>query len=172
MIVRDIMTRAVVSVGPEATLSEAAELMLRHRVDALPVLGADGQLVGILGIKDLLAVPVRAVHPNARGRYITRYFDLAAKAASWRSVRVADMMMKQVVTVAEATPVEEVVALFVNRGLHPLPVVRDGRLVGLVGRADVLRALLQLGKAGPPDWQGRFTPQERPPQPRDHDGVS
>ncbi len=146
MMVRDIMTRAVVSVGPEATLSEAGELMLRHRVDALPVVGTDGRLVGILGIKDLLAAPVRAVHPSARSRYITHYFNLAAKAASLRSLRVADMMMRPVVTVAEATPVEEVAALFVNRGLHPLPVVRDGRLVGLVGRADVLRVLLQPEK--------------------------
>jgi CBS domain-containing protein len=150
MIVGDIMTQRVVSVGPEATLSEAGELMLRYRVDALPVVGTDGRLIGILGVKDLLAAPLRAVHPSARGRYITRYFDLAAKAASLRGLRVADMMMRQVVTVTEATPLEEVVALFVNRGLHPLPVVRDGRLVGLVGRADVLRALLQLGEESPP----------------------
>lgn len=70
--------------------------------------------------------------------------DLAAKREIINGLTVADMMVRPVLSVSADTPVEEVVALFVNRGLHPLPVVADGgRLVGIVGRADLLRLFLE-----------------------------
>ncbi len=73
---------------------------------------------------------------------------LVGEIMSPNVIRLADMMARPVLSVPADTPVEEVIALFVNRGLHPIPVVTDGRLVGVVGRADILRVLLdsQPGK--------------------------
>lgn len=143
ILVRDIMSRQVVAVAPAEPLRRAGELMLRHGLDALPVVDDGGRVVGMIGVKDLLAVPQRVVHPKARDRYISKYMDLGVKRQAIDRLRVGDMMIRQVLFVSEDTAVEEVVALFVNRGLHPLPVVVDGRLVGIVGRADVLRFLLE-----------------------------
>lgn len=142
MLVREIMTPNVVTVGPDEPLRRAGELMLRHGLDALPVVDGAGKVVGMVGLKDLLAAPARVVHTGARDRYISRYTDLAAKRDVIGRLKVADMMARPVLSVSADTPVEEVIALFVNRGLHPLPVVTDGRLVGIVGRADILRVLL------------------------------
>ncbi len=137
------MVREVVAVGPAEPLRRAGQLMLSHRLDALPVVDEAGRVVGMVGIKDLLAAPNRVVHTGARHRYISKYMDLAAKREAINRLTVADMMVRPVLSVSADTPVEEVVALFVNRGLHPLPVVADGRLVGIVGRADLLRVLLE-----------------------------
>jgi len=136
----DLMQRTIFSVGLEANLEEAARSMLVHRVNALPVLDEQGAVVGVVGIKDVLRAPA----PSARDASLTRYQRLDDRARVLRSTRVQSVMARPPITVPPDAPAEDVAATMVNRGVHPLVVVHDGRPVGVIGRADVVRVLLEL----------------------------
>lgn len=142
MIVADVMTHTVVSVMPGHSVSHAAQIMLDHRVSGVPVVDDGGHLVGILTEGDLLrrveyglagSMPhwIGAISPEGAARDFV-------KSHSWR---VGDVMSKPVVTVQDTTPLVEVAVLFGTRGIKRAPVVRDGRLVGLISRSDMLRVI-------------------------------
>ncbi len=114
--------------------------MLEYGINSLPVLDGDGRLVGMVRIRDVLRVPAPS-HSDTR---IVKWTPLHEKAAQLALTTVDQVMARQVISVSEATTAMEVAALMANRGVHPIPVVRDGRLLGVVGRADVVRALLAL----------------------------
>ena len=143
MLARDIMSTTVITVDARASLARAARLMLDHMINALPVLDEQGRLAGMIGIKDVLRVPV----PSQSDSPITKWARLEEKAALLNETLVHDVMNRRVVSVDEAATVIEVGALMANRGVHPIPVMRDGRLLGVVGRADVARALLALAES-------------------------
>ncbi|RST86096.1 CBS domain-containing protein [Aquibium carbonis] len=139
----DIMTAGAATIGAEASVADAAQMMVRHRISGLPVVDADGQLIGVVTERDLLR---RAELGTERQR--PRWFDLWVMPgdaaddyvhAHGRSVR--DVMSRQVVSVAAETPLEEVVSIMEKRGFKRLPVLRDGRIVGIVSRANFLVAL-------------------------------
>ena len=143
MLAKDIMTTSVVTVGAFESLATAARLMLNHRINALPVLDEHGRLVGMIGIRDVLRVPV----PSYSDSPIIKWARLEEKAALLNETSVRAVMNRRVVTVDETATVIEVAALMANRGVHPIPVMRDGQLLGVVGRADVARALLALAQS-------------------------
>lgn len=140
MFVRDIMTRDVVSVRPMATLHEAAVLMLERRSDGLPVVDQDGHVLGVVGIKDIL----RAPWASAAARRVSHEDNLERKAAALKQTSVDAVMAYPALVIGEDRPAIEAVRIMVNLGRHPVPVVRDGRLVGVVSRADVMRAILAV----------------------------
>ncbi len=112
-VARDVMTREVVTVAPSASIQEAADLLAFHRVSGLPVV-EDGRLVGLVSEADLLGK---------------------------RGATVAEIMTRQVVSVSETTPLAEVAALLLQHGIKRVPVLHEGRLVGLVSRGDLVRML-------------------------------
>lgn len=136
----EIMIRDVVTVAPGDSLRTAAELMLRHGINGLPVVAADGRVVGMVGIRDVLRVPT----PSRSETPIFKWARLEDKARELARTRVEQVLARRVVSVDEQATIIEVAALMANRGVHPIPVLRDGCLAGLVARADVVRALLQL----------------------------
>jgi len=137
---RDIMNPDVIAIEPDATLRQAAELMLNYGINGLPVVDADGRLVGIVGIKDVLRAPWPSL---ARGQ-ISHVEPLEQKAQVLDRVHVSRVMARNVRITTEDRPVMEVAAMMSNLGLHPIPVIRDGHLVGIVSRADVVEALLAV----------------------------
>jgi CBS domain-containing protein len=152
MLAQDVMTRAVLTVGPDATLVEAANRMLDAHVSGLPVVDAGGRLVGILSEGDLLR---RAETGTARrhsgwaelflgpGRLAGEYVHAHART-------VHDLMTETPLTVTEDTKLSDVVDLMERRRIKRVPVVRGHALVGVVSRADVVRALLTKLSAVPP----------------------
>lgn len=112
---RDVMTTTVVTARPDMPLRELAGLLSYHRVSGMPVCSETGELVGIVTEHDVLA------HPQA---------DL-----------VGEVMTRAVISVAETTPLEEVARLLTQRGIKRVPVLRAGQLVGIISRADLVRAL-------------------------------
>ncbi|MDQ7842308.1 MAG: CBS domain-containing protein [Armatimonadota bacterium] len=139
---RDVMTRQVITVRPETPVKEVAGLMLTHRVSGLPVVTLTGELVGIVTEADLLYKETPPESEGGRPRRGLLPLGRAAEAVrKAEGVRAQDVMTAPVVTVGEATPLREVAALMVRRRINRVPVIRDGRLVGIVSRADVLRAL-------------------------------
>ena len=141
--VRDVMSREVQFVRPETPLAEAVDLLISKVYRALPVVDGNKQVVGILTDGDLLA---RLDLPNVGLQQALTEAELGSQFAALRGVgrTVGEMMNPNVVTVAEAAPVAEAVRLMTEREIKRLPVVdRENRLVGVVSRVDVLRALAQ-----------------------------
>ena len=139
----DLMTRDIVTVGPETPLADAIRLMLEHRVSGLPVVDGTGQLVGLLTEGDLLhraETGTDAVRLGwlqallARGRMAEHY-------AHTHGRKVQDAMTRDVLTVGEASPLDDVVRIMETRHVRRVPVVEGGRLVGIVSRSDLVRAL-------------------------------
>lgn len=139
----DVMTRDVISVSPEAELGDAIELMLAHRVSGLPVVTPDGTLYGMLTEGDLLRRKELGTQPRSR-RWIAFLLDparLATDYARARGRKVRDVMTQLVVTVDQDDPLEDVIEKMQTYHVKRLPVLGDGRIAGIISRADVVRAL-------------------------------
>jgi len=145
MKVAEIMTQPVITVMPETTIAEAARLMLQHRVSGLPVLDAAGQVVGVVSEGDLLR---RAETGTERRR--SRWLEfliapgrLATEYAHVHGRKVGEVMTESVVSAAPDDPLAEVIGKMERRQIKRVPVIDSGRLVGIVSRADLVRALLR-----------------------------
>ena len=139
---RDIMTPDVITAAPDTKLSELVRTMLDRRISALPVV-ADGAVVGMVSEGDLLRRPELGTAPGRpRWLLLLGFPDHAAAAYARTHGRTAgEVMSHPVITVTEDTPVEAVATLMERHRIKRLPVLRQGHLVGLVTRADLLRAL-------------------------------
>jgi CBS domain-containing protein len=150
MLVKDFMTRRVVTVMPDNSTLDAARLMLQHKISGLPVVDAEGCLIGIVSEHDLLRRgknEIQAERPHWLQLMIART-SLGVNAANFHVRKVSDVMTSDPVTVVETTPLEEAGHLIEEHGFKRLPVVRDSRLVGIIARADFVRALAHaIGKA-------------------------
>lgn len=142
MKVRDVMTREVISVSPETPLRDVAALLAEHRISGVPVI-ADGTCVGIVSEADLLPKLVPASGRRAPLEWLfgerTDPQDLRRRAAS----TAAQAMSATPVTIEEQVPLRNAAHLMVERRVNRLPVVGDGRVVGIISRADLVRAYLR-----------------------------
>ncbi|WP_069803380.1 CBS domain-containing protein [Thermogemmatispora onikobensis] len=117
MIARDIMTRTVYTIRPEASAQEAAQLLDQKRISGAPVVDGDGRLIGMVTEADIIS------KVNREG------------------LRVSDIMSHELIVVSAETPLEEIAALLSERKIKRVPVVENGRLVGIVSRADIVHAV-------------------------------
>lgn len=141
----DVMTRRVVTVRPETPLVDAVKRMLDHSISGLVVVDGQGRVAGILSEGDLLR---RAETGTERRRPRWLEFVIGSRRLADEFVRthgrsVGELMTRSVINVAEETPLEEIVKLFEERGIKRVPVLRGEKLVGILSRADLLRALLR-----------------------------
>ena len=146
-----IMTRPVFTVLPEATILEAANLMLARHISGLPVVDAAGKLVGIVSEGDFIR---RSEIGTQRKRSRLLNFILGPGQAATDFVhehgcKIAEIMTPDPVTISEDTPLEAIVALMEKNKLKRLPVTRGGRVVGIVSRANLLQAVAHLARQIP-----------------------
>lgn len=138
----DILTQEVVTVSPDTTIAEVVQLMLTFRISGLPVV-KDGSVVGIVSEGDLLRRPETGT--ERRPRHWLQLFDSseteAAHYVRTHGLTAGEVMTTDVVCIAETTPIAEIATLLESRRIKRVPVVRDGKLVGIVSRADLLRGL-------------------------------
>jgi CBS domain-containing protein len=143
MRVGNFMSKRVVTVRPDSPVSEAARLMLESDISGLPVIGADGDLVGIITEHDLLRR--QANGPGSQPPHWLQLMiegtKISDESARFHEARVEQVMTRDPLTVTEDTPIAEACRLIEERSIKRLPVVRDGRLVGVISRADLIRAL-------------------------------
>jgi CBS domain-containing protein len=139
----DVMTHDVVTVGPDTDVSEAAKLLVEHDVSALPVLDRDRRVVGILSEADLMRRQeidtekkrpwwLEAVLPAA---------TLADEFARSHGKKVAEVMSRSVISASEDTPLAEIATLLERNRIKRVPIMRDGELVGIVSRGNLIQAL-------------------------------
>jgi CBS-domain-containing membrane protein len=138
MLARDVMSGAAVTIPVNMTLRRAAAMLLEHGFNALPVINERQEVVGAVGIRDLLTAPYRA----AEGAMISGEIDPAEKLDVWERLRVRDVMATAVISVEEETPLMQVAALMANTGAHPLLVLRDKHVIGTISRREVVKAIL------------------------------
>ncbi len=139
----DVMTRSVVTVQPNTAILDAIRLMLSQRISGLPVVDAAGVLVGMVTEGDLLR-RVETGTEIRRPGWLDFLRGPALQADDFvrtHGRRVEAVMTRDVRGVQEDTPLDEVVELMERRHFKRLPVVRDGKVVGVVSRSDLLRVL-------------------------------
>ena len=147
LLVRDSMTREVVTVGPETTAAEALALCREKGIRHLPVLEG-GWLVGMISDRDLRSATPALGDPD--------------RAEALERIRVADEMAKEVATVRPEDPIEEAAIEMYERKIGCLPVVDDGDLVGIVTSSDVMRAFVRLVGAHAPGSRVEVALSRRP----------
>lgn len=148
----DVMTRDIVSIGPDASVLEAVQLMLDRRISGLPVVDAAGSLQGIVTEGDFLRRTETGTE-RKRSRFVEFLLGpgrLAAEYAHASGRKVSEVMTLNVRTVAEDAPLERVVHLMERHEIKRVPVVRDGKMVGIVTRANLMRAVANLALAEHP----------------------
>ncbi|RWB97345.1 MAG: CBS domain-containing protein [Mesorhizobium sp.] len=131
---KDVMTARVVMVSPDHSVRHAARIMLDHRISGMPVVDDGGRVVGIVSEGDFLRrseLGATALSSGEARGYV--------KGHSWK---VADLMTSDVVVADEETPIERIAVLMQEHGIKRIPVLRGPRLVGVVSRADLLRAVV------------------------------
>ena len=144
--VKNIMTLDVITVTPDTEVFKAAQLLLEKRINGLPVVDETGQLVGILCQSDLVVqqkkIPLPSVYTLLEGFVpLTSLKRIDKEVQKIAAVTVGQAMTPQPVTVDPETGIEEVATLMADKKYHTLPVIDKGRLVGVVGKEDVLRTL-------------------------------
>lgn len=146
-----IMTRKVVTVRQDSLLFAAVDLMLKHGISGLPVVDADGRVVGILTEGDLLrrAETGTERHRSRWMEFLLGTGKLADEYVHSHGRMVENVMTRDVATVTVDAELPDVVALMEKKKIKRVPVLKDGRLVGLVSRADLLRYLAGLGLSAP-----------------------
>jgi CBS domain-containing protein len=142
MLAKDIMTTEVVSTNPDEEVPAAAQLLLDHRISAMPVVDRDGRVLGIVSEGDLMR---RAECGSTRSWWLSLLADKTAEFTRIMGTRVRDVMTRDVVSVDEVAPISEIARILETNGIKRVPVLRADRLVGIVSRADVLRGLAALG---------------------------
>jgi len=148
MQVRDVMTRNVISIPAGETILVAARTMLQNDISGLPVVDGEGNLVGLVTEGDFLR---RAEISTERRRpkwleFLLGPGRMAEDYVRASSRKVEDVMTRDPVTVAEDDTLETVVELMERRRIKRLPVLRDGKMVGIVSRANLMHALVSLAR--------------------------
>ena len=145
MIIRDFMTRQVITIAPDSSIVEAARLMLEHKVSGLPVIDAAHHVVGIVSEHDLLRRR-ESDKDKKQSHWLQLMVDrtgLADQSARFHDRKVKEVMTPNPLTVAPSLSLGEACHLIEERGIKRLPVVENGELVGIIARADLVRAFSQ-----------------------------
>jgi CBS domain-containing protein len=167
-----IMTRRIATARPDATVAELARLMLDRDVRALPICDEDGTLLGMISESDLMR-PFRQEHDLRRPWWLAVLATadrLAQPLADYirnDRRRARDLMTAPAITAPETADLREIVLQLLRHRIKRMPIVRDGRLVGIVSREDLIRTLalepdILAGEAWRPSRIGRDCPSIRP----------
>ena len=136
MLAKDLMLSDVTTLLPTATVGEALELLVKSGISGAPVVEADGRIFGVLTVEDLLLF---YEYPDEL------QMDVPIGKAK---VQGAGLVTRGVISVSPETSAEDVATLFIGRKIRRVPVVADGRIVGILSRSDLLKGLLARKKSG------------------------
>lgn len=147
----DVMTTDVVTVDPDKTVSDIAGLLCTRHISGVPVVEADGRLIGIVSEEDLIGHAAVVGEPH-RSWWLSLFTDEAVTARDYAKAHgrtARDVMTSDVVTVEATNTLAEIVGILHRHRIKRVPVVRGGRLVGMITRGDLLKPLAAL-KPEPP----------------------
>lgn len=147
---KDIMTRDVLTVTPETSLEKFAGLLVNNQISGAPVVDAGGALVGIMTENDLINQNKRLHIPT-----VVSFLDAAIYLESSKkftdevkrvtATSVGELCTRKVVSISEETTLTDIATLMAEKKVHLLPVLKAGKVVGIVGKRDVVKAVAQGG---------------------------
>jgi CBS domain-containing protein len=148
----DVMTRDVIAIAPDATVLQAARLMLQHHISGLPVVDKSGKLVGVLSEGDFLRRrETRTEHKRSRWlEFLRGPGRIAAEYSHSHGSKVSEVMTTEVQTVADETPLEEIVELMERKRIKRVPVLCGEQLVGIVTRSNLMHAMVSMARVVQP----------------------
>jgi CBS domain-containing protein len=144
---RDVMVSHVITVGPELDVKAIANTLVANGISAVPVVAIDGSIVGIVSEGDLMR---RAVSGAKRSRWLETFStaeQLMADFVKAHGRKAKDVMTRQVISISPDTSLQEIANLLEKNGIKRVPVIENGRLVGIVSRANLVQALATRGLA-------------------------
>ena len=142
----EAMTKDVITVGPSTTVREIAALLVKHRISAVPVVTNDGKLLGIVSQTDL-GHRSETDTEKRRKWWLEMFSDSETKAREYiksHGMVAQDVMSRFVVSVSKDAQLSEVAEILDTHGIRQVPVMQDGKLTGMISRADLVRKLAEL----------------------------
>ena len=144
---KDIMTKEIISVSPDTEIANAVKILVEQRINGLPVIDESGRLVGILCQSDLVAqqkmIPIPSLFTLLESYIpLTSIKRIDKEVEKIAALKVKQAMTPNPVTVDPQTDIEDVARLMVDEKYHTLPVMEGNKVVGIVGKEDVLKTLL------------------------------
>jgi CBS domain-containing protein len=145
---KDVMTQPVVSIGPDAGVQDIARLLLTSRISAVPVVDDRSRVIGMISEGDLMRRPESRTERHASWwlELLEGTEERARTYLKSHGLTARDVMTREVVTVAENTPLEKLATLLERNHIKRVPVLRGGKLVGIVSRANLLHGLVARGR--------------------------
>jgi len=147
---KDLMTTGVISVKPDTPVRDIVKMMADNDIEAIPVLNDKEELLGIITDGDIVLRASR-FHPPLFYQILggVIYLDnpkvMDIELKKMLGTTAGDIMTKRVVSVTEETPLEEIASIMVTRKIKRLPVVKDKKMIGIIGRKDIITVLAQNG---------------------------
>lgn len=148
---QDIMKTGVITVSPETTVEELGRLFIERGISGAPVVSADGKLYGIVTENDLIKQN-RRFHIPTIIRLFDAFIPLEGSSSMEKEIRrmsasrVSEICTREVVTVAPETPLQEIATIMSEKGIHLLPVIDAGKIVGIIGKMEVIKG--SMGETG------------------------
>lgn len=141
-----IMTKEVITVGLETGIEELARLLWEKKIGGAPVVDEQQQLLGVVTESDLIDQNKKVHIPTVLSILDSMIFlespaKLDQEIKKMTGTKVGDIYSPHPVTVSETATLEELATIMADRRIHTLPVVRDGKLVGVIGKSDLIRTL-------------------------------
>ncbi len=145
MIARDIMTKDVITVGPDTPVTEIARILAKNNISGVPVVDSNGKVIGIVSEADLLIK-----HNKNEVPYRLALFGLwvvpdesivEAYKAARGDTTAADVMTRNVITFNEEDEVDKIAEVMVKKKINRVPILSNGKLVGIVSRGDIIRSI-------------------------------
>ncbi len=143
---KDIMTRDVITVKPDTSLEDLAAILVKHGISGVPVVDEAGSLYGVVTENDLISRNRRLHIPT-----VVSFLDAAIYLESSRkfeedvkrlaATRVSEICARKVVTLSEETSVVDIATIMDEKKVHILPVIKNGKVVGIVGKRDVVKSV-------------------------------
>jgi CBS domain-containing protein len=139
------MTKDVIAVKPETTVEELARLLIEYKISGAPVVNDENRIVGVVTENDLIKKNAR-LHIPTIVRLFDAYFLLDSKKVEddikkMVAGTVDEICNKDIVSLTEETTLEEIATIMSEKNIHLLPVLRDGVVVGIVGKADIVKSM-------------------------------
>jgi CBS domain-containing protein len=143
----DIMAKEVITVFPDTEIVQAAKILVEENINGVPVVDEEGKMVGILCQSDLIAqqktIPLPSLFTLLDGFIpLTSMKKFEKDIQKIAAIKVADAMTVDPVAVSPDTGIAEIANLMVDKNFHSIPVVDEGKLVGIIGKEDILRTIM------------------------------
>lgn len=144
---RDIMNREMITITDEATVKELARILSIHQIGGVPVIDKNGKLVGVVTENDLIYQTKKVHIPTVitildSVFYLENPDKMEEEIKKMAGIKVKDILTSSPITVTEDTPLDEIATIMAEKSVHTLPVMNKETLVGIIGKKDIIRTLI------------------------------